>query len=318
MDQNKVGIFNSQLAATNLPSGEHGGVILIPLNVSLQVVVPNPVFIGDNGVDNSKGTAVDNGVEYYTYQQFHKRIEHMTSKERQAIIKFMGLSHDATTDEIAQTKWKQFESFSKSEEMWGSVESTKEYIDHMLKFLTGSLMMTSGYGGPLDPESYLILPELIRLTQLGCPTLNSQPGEERIYGDKLGRQLPYVEFFCPKRMAISLQQEIAKNYTVLMKCHGQDEVFNIDPRNKEGEFSALQSTKNSEGKWVPDDGSVTDCIQSLGGEEGDYRFSTETQFCENSCLVNFQQNYAYMIVIGKDYSNSMFSNIITSVENLTD
>jgi hypothetical protein len=254
---------------------------------------------------------------YCTSLEFYTRIKGISPKEKAALIKFLNLSEDATIDVIAEAQWKKFESFEKSEEIWESVASVKEYIDNMIKFLSGKLMRSPSHGCPLDNESYLILPELMRLTQLGCPTFDSQPWEiNYTYDRKEFQQLPYLMFFCPTKMAPLLQEELAKKYTVMRKGFNQKAVLNLHPRNKEKDFSTLTSIKNSEGKWVPDEPEVSEFVENLTSDEVMF-FENATQDCQKSCEKDLQENYTCVVVVGTEYSNAIFANIISLIEKLT-
>jgi len=255
---------------------------------------------------------MDNTSVNFQFEEFAEDFLDITSDEKKSLCKFLKESEDLSKEDLLQIQLKRLSSEEESLKVWSQVSTFKDYCKSMVSYLSGYLYIAPGVCGPLDTESYLILTELVTITNLGFPTLNSQPAVTN--SSQNWRQLPFVDLFCPKNLADKFVDSL-KNASVVIQKYGGKPKISIHPKHQtylnSKKTSLALGQKFQDETWNPD---FSTSLSITPLDESDFEsflMGTPDEFQEKMFVEN-----VFVSIIGTDYSNHIFSQIISVIKNL--
>lgn len=246
--------------------------------------------------------------------EFFSNFSYILSDEKLSLTKFLSLPDDISTKELRSKVWENFLSVDDSEKVWEDVGNLAEFCETMVRYLKGELYVCPGMCGPLDTESYLILPELIELTSLGFPTFCSQPGISKLKTvTGIWNQLPFVDFICSKKIYKDLVKLLSKEMTVFLIVYGKPEKHYIHPDHKP--FIRNKRLIISENLETSACGISYSLKTSQDSSDSDNHFESCFCTCVSEDFTNKVPEENVLIqAIGTDFSNQLFSQILNIVK----
>lgn len=232
--------------------------------------------------------------------------------ELAALFQQMKLSSDSSVEDALEAVSKIQLDASSSLKNWRDVSTVEEFISATENFLKGILICSPGHCGPLDTESYLILPKLLELTKLGCPTTNSQPAIQGTTNSVTWRQLPFVNFFCPIKIVDQVKEQLSNRYTITSKVYGTKLTCSLHPSHIVKGDRIATSLHLRGDIWVCGSGGSSIDITHYPDDE----IQINLDGCQASCQKTILSEYAFMCVFSPVYSNQMFNDIIAAIKAL--
>lgn len=198
----------------------------------------------DAHINNETGVAKKKTRMPYTVHPLNEdEVEHRIDVERQ----FADRDYSQKKQRERQKADRENEVFQRTYEetmtRWQSLTTYQEMLQENVDYLRGKREQSFCYAGPIDDETYPLVPNLIRLHERGFLSTGSQPAVDELVHYKNTRlnykswlhlqQRAFVEFFCShEERYIQLVQKFladAKTYKVHMtRIFYDDTIANFD------------------------------------------------------------------------------------------
>ena len=191
----------------------------------------------------------------------------------------------------------------------------EQYRAATLLFIENVIGESATHAGPLDDESAIIQTVLSQLNRLDCVTIDSQPFESEILNGTLYRARPYLQFFYPRRkieQLLNLFMYENDQTLVAMYVPGSNVVMHNDKlytelADADGYIPLHQDFIN--GKWVD---SFNTSINPFDVKE----IFRNLSLTNNELLQYGNANLCAVLIIGMDFSNTMFTKLAHSAHSL--
>ena len=288
------------------PLPDNTSEIAVPVNILEAVKELNPELSEVQTISTSGST----GILYclHSRDEWKKETRKILPAELKAILQFLKLPPQSSIDNLINLMISNLPNEDDTCKVWEKVSTPEEFVQATLMYLSGKLCHTIGHGGPLWGESYIILPKLYKLTELGCPTLESQPFREFEVEGGTCFQIARVSFLCPNKIVHRISQILIKTYHTSVTAGNKPTIYMVSPSSKIGNAIPLTFVILKNGKMIGD--------QFWSITTGHHRkMEFNILGCKPACEEKMFNTYSHVTVYGTSTTNKLFTDVIAAVKS---
>ena len=287
-----------------LPDNTSG--ITVPVNILEAVKKLNPELSNAQIISTAGSTGILHCLT--TRDEWKKETRKMLPAELKAILQFLKLPPQLSIDNLINLMVSNLPNEDDTCKVWEKVSTPKEFVQATLMYLSGKLCHTIGHGEPLWSESYIILPELYKLTKLGCPTLESQPFKQFEVESGTCFQLARVSFLCPNKIVHRISEILIKIYHISVVTGNKPTIYMTSPSSNVTDYIPLRLVVMKNKKVM--------CDQFWSITTGYYhKMELNILGCKPACENKMFNTYSHVTVYGTSTTNKLFTDVISAVKS---